>query len=241
MYARARVHPRLDRINGDKVAALFAQLRREAAQGGMPMTVRHLESMLRQSEAHAKMHLREYVTDEDINVAIRVTLNTFIASQKYAVAQRLKRSFARYIALKSDEQALLLFMLQGPSPSPPLPSSISTLLMLTFVQASLRSSSMFRELSPEKFESLVLIWRHGLLSTTSRPPPSPPSTPPRPLLSRDTCSTVMTWSSGSRNEIQNNWNLIHLDCLRPAGVLGPELFMFGLLMVPVLLFGSTRQ
>ncbi len=37
----------------------------------MPIAVRHLESLIRMSEAHAKMHLREYVSDEDINAAIR--------------------------------------------------------------------------------------------------------------------------------------------------------------------------
>ena len=38
------------------------------------MTVRHFESMLRMAEAHAKMHLRPYVNDDDIDTAIRVTL-----------------------------------------------------------------------------------------------------------------------------------------------------------------------
>jgi hypothetical protein len=38
---------------------------------GMPVAVRHLESIIRMSEASAKMHLRQYVNDEDITVAIR--------------------------------------------------------------------------------------------------------------------------------------------------------------------------
>ncbi len=33
--------------------------------------VRHLESMIRMSEARAAMHLREYVSDDDIDCAIR--------------------------------------------------------------------------------------------------------------------------------------------------------------------------
>ena len=37
----------------------------------MPIAVRHLESIIRMSEASAMMHLREYVNEEDVNVAIR--------------------------------------------------------------------------------------------------------------------------------------------------------------------------
>lgn len=36
------------------------------------MTVRHLESMIRLSEAHAKMHLREFVNEDDINMVISI-------------------------------------------------------------------------------------------------------------------------------------------------------------------------
>lgn len=38
---------------------------------GMPVAVRHLESVVRMSEASARMHLREYVAEHDINVAIK--------------------------------------------------------------------------------------------------------------------------------------------------------------------------
>jgi DNA replication licensing factor MCM2 len=43
------------------------------------------------AEAHAKMHLREYITEDDQNMAIRVILNSFINAQKYSIAQSLKR------------------------------------------------------------------------------------------------------------------------------------------------------
>jgi hypothetical protein len=53
-------------------AQVYSRLRSEAARThGMPIAVRHLESLVRMSEAHAKMHLREYVADDDINMAIR--------------------------------------------------------------------------------------------------------------------------------------------------------------------------
>ncbi len=53
-------------------AQVYAELRRESAiSHGMPIAVRHLESMIRMAEAHAAMHLREYVNDDDIDTAIR--------------------------------------------------------------------------------------------------------------------------------------------------------------------------
>ena len=51
---------------------MYAELRRESSvTHGMPIAVRHLESMIRMSEARAAMHLREYVNDEDVDCAIR--------------------------------------------------------------------------------------------------------------------------------------------------------------------------
>ena len=57
----------------------------------MPIAVRHLESLIRMSEAHAKMHLREYVSDDDINIAIRQLVGSFIQTQKYSVQKTLEK------------------------------------------------------------------------------------------------------------------------------------------------------
>lgn len=43
---------------------------------GMPIAVRHLESIIRMSEAHAAMHLRQYVNDDDVDTAIRCGVAT---------------------------------------------------------------------------------------------------------------------------------------------------------------------
>ena len=40
--------------------------------------MRHIESVIRMSEAHARMHLREIVRDDDVNVAISTMLEGFI-------------------------------------------------------------------------------------------------------------------------------------------------------------------
>ena len=51
---------------------VYSELRRESAVSqGMPIAVRHLESIIRMSEAHAAMHLREYVNEQDVDTAIR--------------------------------------------------------------------------------------------------------------------------------------------------------------------------
>ena len=47
----------------------------------MPVAVRHLESMIRMSEAHARMHLRDTVEPADIDIAIRLMLESFVQAR----------------------------------------------------------------------------------------------------------------------------------------------------------------
>ena len=54
------------------------------------ITVRNVDSIVRMAEAHAKTHLRDEVRDEDVNMAIRVALESFITSQKYSIAKTLR-------------------------------------------------------------------------------------------------------------------------------------------------------
>jgi len=61
-YARTYQRPQLHGIDEDKLAKLYSDLRRESAtSGGVPIAVRHIESVMRMAEAHAKMHLRDHV------------------------------------------------------------------------------------------------------------------------------------------------------------------------------------
>ena len=54
-------------------------MRKESeVSGGINIAVRHIESIIRMAEAHAKMHLRENVRDEDVDVSISVMLDSFI-------------------------------------------------------------------------------------------------------------------------------------------------------------------
>lgn len=113
LYARERVHPKLHQMDQDKVAKMYSDLRRESmATGSVPITVRHIESMIRIAEANAKMHLREFVHEDDVNMAIRVMLESFIDTQKFSVMKSMRRNFARYLSYKRDNNELLLFILR---------------------------------------------------------------------------------------------------------------------------------
>ena len=61
IYARRNVHPKLTEIDKEKVTQFYADIRRESnVVGGISIAVRHIESVLRMAESHAKMHLRDY-------------------------------------------------------------------------------------------------------------------------------------------------------------------------------------
>ncbi|THV73025.1 DNA replication licensing factor mcm2 [Aureobasidium pullulans] len=97
LYARERCRPRLYQIDQDKIARLFADMRRESlATGAYPITVRHLESILRISESFAKMRLSEYCSSTDIDRAIAVAIDSFVGSQKVSCKKALARAFAKY-------------------------------------------------------------------------------------------------------------------------------------------------
>ncbi|KAJ4303616.1 MCM DNA helicase complex subunit [Kalmusia sp. IMI 367209] len=97
LYARKNCQPRLYQIDQDKVARLFGDLRKESmATGAYPITVRHLEAIIRISEAFCKMRLSDYCSSEDIDRAIAVTVDSFVGSQKISAKKSLARAFAKY-------------------------------------------------------------------------------------------------------------------------------------------------
>ena len=50
--------------------------------------------------------------EDDVNMAIRVMLESFIDTQKFSVMKSMKRNFARYLTYKRDNNELLLFILR---------------------------------------------------------------------------------------------------------------------------------
>lgn len=78
----------------------------------MPITVRQIESMIRIAEAHARMHLRDNVIEDDVNLAVRVILESFISTQKLSAQKYMRRKFAHYLTYLRDANELLLNLLQ---------------------------------------------------------------------------------------------------------------------------------
>lgn len=114
MYAKSAVTPKLSNMDKEKISSLYIDLRRESmASGGMPIALRHLESIVRLAEANARLHLREYVREDDINTAIAVMLESFFTSQKYSLMRQLRRKFHKYLAYRKDDNELLFYVLSG--------------------------------------------------------------------------------------------------------------------------------
>lgn len=96
-YAREKVLPKLHQMDMDKVARVYADLRRESiSTGSFPITVRHLESIIRIAEAFARMRLSDFVSQSDLNRSIKVSIDSFVGAQKITVRKQLQKSFMKY-------------------------------------------------------------------------------------------------------------------------------------------------
>lgn len=112
-FARASCKPILHNVDLEKIASLYADLRKQSASsGGVPIAVRHIESVMRMAEASAKMHLRDHVRNDDVDRAIRVMLGSFLQAQKVAVQRQLERSFRKYVNFGADTGLLLMHQLK---------------------------------------------------------------------------------------------------------------------------------
>ena len=112
IYARKYVNPRLNDMDKEKVTRFYTEIRKESQQvGGINIAVRHIESVLRMAEAHARMNLRSYVRSDDIDLAIKMLLESFLQSQKYSIAKNLQKRFRNYLTLKNESGELLYHLL----------------------------------------------------------------------------------------------------------------------------------
>ena len=73
-FARSKIKPKLTTEAGEKLEDFYLRMRKagEAANSPVPITARQLEALVRLSEARAKMALREEVSIEDAEAAIRL-------------------------------------------------------------------------------------------------------------------------------------------------------------------------
>jgi len=73
-YARKYVRPRLSEEAKAKIVDFYVSMRAKSEEPDSPITItpRQLEALIRLSEAHARMHLRNVVTEKDAEVAIQL-------------------------------------------------------------------------------------------------------------------------------------------------------------------------
>lgn len=113
IYAKQRCHPKIQSVDQDKMARMYSELRKESiATGSIPITVRHIEAIIRLAEAHARMHLRHVVTADDFNMATRVALESFVNTQKMGILKQMRKTFGKYLNYKKDEFDLLMFLVR---------------------------------------------------------------------------------------------------------------------------------
>lgn len=114
VYARDRFFPKLANEQKEKISRVYADMRRESAQtNSIPITARHVESIIRCSEAHAKMHLRNHVNDDDVRVAVKMILESFVATQKNLVRKTMQQIFHSQLNYSRSASELLLNVLKN--------------------------------------------------------------------------------------------------------------------------------
>jgi replicative DNA helicase Mcm len=89
-YARAHVHPRLSQEARARIREFYVRMRGRSEGAGSPIAItpRQLEALIRLSEARARMHLRDVVTAEDAEAAIRL-MEHFLRSVGVDTATRM--------------------------------------------------------------------------------------------------------------------------------------------------------
>lgn len=113
LYARTYVNPVMSSdLDTRKVETFYAQLRKASQHtGAVPIAVRHIESLFRMSEAYARMHLRDNVTNDDLDMAIRVMTECLCDAQKYTFKRQWRRLFRPYLTYRQDNNVLLMHVL----------------------------------------------------------------------------------------------------------------------------------
>eukprot|EP01065_Artemidia_motanka_P010420 TRINITY_DN1551_c16_g1_i1.p1 TRINITY_DN1551_c16_g1~~TRINITY_DN1551_c16_g1_i1.p1 ORF type:complete len:952 (+),score=292.63 TRINITY_DN1551_c16_g1_i1:56-2857(+) len=112
-YAR-KIKPKVERIDFDRVESFYTSLRKDQAmiyETGVKIVVRHLESIIRLSEAHARMRLSEYVHNDDVDRAIALFLNCFLQTMPARRQRELMKKYVKYLVPGQQENQVLFHVL----------------------------------------------------------------------------------------------------------------------------------
>lgn len=114
VYARDRSKPKMNAQQQENIAKVYADMRRESSStNSIPITARHIESIIRCAEAHAKMHLRNHVNSDDVRVAIKIILESFVSTQRHMVRKTMEQIFANQLNYNRSSTELLLNVLKN--------------------------------------------------------------------------------------------------------------------------------
>lgn len=114
IYSKRFVKPKISEVDNEKLSQFYVDIRKHSnIHGGIPIAVRHIESVIRMSEAFAKIHLRDFVKAEDIDFAIKMMVTSFIQSQKESLRRVLnqKDKLGKYLIEDKDDYQGLRFAL----------------------------------------------------------------------------------------------------------------------------------
>ncbi|EDO06540.1 putative DNA replication licensing factor MCM2 [Babesia bovis T2Bo] len=117
-YAKANCVPTLSpefyRVIEGKLAGFYSSIRQKTAYGGgYPLTLRHIESVIRIAEANAKMRLSNHLNSNDVDMAIATLLESYISSQRHSVACKLAKEYSRYRMLFDGDDHVLVQILRN--------------------------------------------------------------------------------------------------------------------------------
>lgn len=114
VYARDRFKPRISQQQEEMIAEVYAHMRKESSESNsIPITARYIESIVRCSEAYAKMNLRNHVTNDDVRLAIKMTTKSFIATQIMSNQRQLETKFQRFLNYDRSDTKIIMEILSN--------------------------------------------------------------------------------------------------------------------------------
>ena len=113
LFAKKNYNPQLTVSITKKLENFYVRLRQiSSTVSGIDIVPRHLESLIRFSQASAKIHLRQQVEATDCDIAISMLLESFIQTQKPSIGKNIEKQFALELKKNRNIESLILHELQ---------------------------------------------------------------------------------------------------------------------------------